>query len=284
MALLHRLAREPGVELVVAHFDHGMRPDSALDRQLVQDMAAEYNLPFEFAEGNLGPAASEATAREARYKFLKQVQASHQAKAIITAHHQDDVIETALLNMLRGTGRKGLVSLKSRPGLIRPLLDVSKKDLKEYAAKNKLEWREDSTNQDSKYLRNYVRLQLVPKLTRTQKQQLLESIETTRVQDQAINQLIDQIIKNSLKVNDRDQNHSGQTLDRQWFISLPHQVALEVMAHWLRQNKAGEISKQLLERLVNGAKTKQPGKLLDVDKKHVIKVTKTELALQARER
>src|SRR5438309_11792005 len=73
MVLLDLLAAQPGIELIVAHFDHGIREDADADRQLVEAAATRYGLPFVAARGQLGAQASEATAREARYRFLQQV-------------------------------------------------------------------------------------------------------------------------------------------------------------------------------------------------------------------
>ena len=84
----------------------------------------------------------------------------HDAAAIITAHHQDDVIETSIFNLLRGTGRKGLTSLRSSNGLIRPLLGVTKNQIQQYAVEHNLTWREDSTNAQLKYSRNKIRHKL----------------------------------------------------------------------------------------------------------------------------
>src|SRR5487761_779794 len=112
VVLLHILAGIPNNELVVAHFDHGVRPDSVADRQFVQDLAVPLNFPFEFAEGKLGAKASEALARAKRYEFLRATQRKHQAAGIVTAHNQDDVLETAIINILRGTARRGLGSLR----------------------------------------------------------------------------------------------------------------------------------------------------------------------------
>src|SRR5690606_4946866 len=113
MALLDMVAKQsrPKVSFTVAHFDHGIRDDSHLDRRLVGEVAQRHNLPFVYERGELGAGASEALAREARYAFLRKVQHSTGARGIMTAHHHDDVVETAVLNMLRGTGRKGLSSL-----------------------------------------------------------------------------------------------------------------------------------------------------------------------------
>src|SRR6478752_10282835 len=85
MTLLDILAKKPGVELIVAHFNHGIREDSGQDEELVGQAAATYGLVFEIGSAQLGKNASEAAARDARYGFLRQVQAKYKAKAIITA-------------------------------------------------------------------------------------------------------------------------------------------------------------------------------------------------------
>src|SRR5665213_799396 len=118
ISLLHILQAQPGVRLIVAHFDHGIREDSVEDRRLVQNVAREYRLPFVYDAGNLGVDTSEAAARQARYRFLRRVQQASGARAIVTAHHQDDLLETAILNLLRGTGRKGLTALSNRSDMI----------------------------------------------------------------------------------------------------------------------------------------------------------------------
>src|SRR5688572_19923887 len=166
MVLLDLLRQKSKLELIVAHFDHGVREESARDRKLVQRIAKSYGLPFFYAEGNLGPKVGEALAREARYAFLRKIQEEQGAEAIITAHHQDDMLETAIMNLLRGTGRRGLSSLKSREGLVRPLLDWTKKDVREYAEEHDLVWAEDSTNDDDRYLRNYIRHNILSRFTK----------------------------------------------------------------------------------------------------------------------
>lgn len=271
VVLLDVLSKQPDLSLVVAHFDHGIRGDSAEARKFVASLATNYGLVFEYGEGRLGSGASEATAREARYSFLQKVKEKHNAKAIITAHHQDDLIETAILNMLRGTGRKGLTSLSSREDILRPLLAFSKQELTEYAKANNLKWYEDSTNQDTKYLRNYVRHNLVSKLTDDQRQKMIEVIKAQR----SVNAQLDALL--SPQVESRE-------LPRQWFVSLPHEIAREVMAAWLRANGLQEFDKQAIERAVIGAKTALPGKQLAIKRGITIEVNKTSLALKHPER
>ena len=79
MALLHLLQQQPGLQLTVAHFDHGIRLDSEMDRFFVSDQARAYRLPYVYARGDLGPSASEDVARRARYQFLHQVRRAVEA-------------------------------------------------------------------------------------------------------------------------------------------------------------------------------------------------------------
>lgn len=268
MVLLDILHREPGLELIVAHYDHGIRPDSYEDRQLVQKTAQDYGLPFEYEEGKLGTNASEAVARAKRYDFLRRVQEKHQARAIITAHHQDDMLETAILNMLRGTGRKGLSSLASRQGVIRPLLKSTKQEIYDYAKSHQIEWREDITNSDERYLRNYIRHQIMPRLSAGNRQELLNLLESTA----ELNINIDQILEGQIKQAD--------TLNRYWFIMLPFNVSCEVMAAWLRQNNITSFDRPLIERLTVVAKTKSASKIAPINARWQMRSGKQDIRLE----
>ena len=273
MVLLDLLRQKPALELIVAHFDHGMRDDSATDRLLVQQVAKSYGLPYDFAEGKLGANASEATARQARYAYLRQIMKEHDASAIITAHHQDDLLETAILNLLRGTGRKGLSSLRSTAEIKRPLLKTSKAQITEYAEKNQLQWHEDSTNQDESYLRNYVRLRLLPRLATAEKNQLLDII-TKAAQT---NQQLDNELSHLLPL-------TVGSLPRKEIIAMSHAEARELMAAWLRSHGIRDFDRITLERLVVAAKTAMPGKRVDVLRRTSMYIGRENLALEHIER
>lgn len=273
VALLDMVRQLPDVKLIVAHFDHGIREDSSEDRRFVQQLAMQHKLPFTFSEGRLGASASEDQARRARYAFLEQVRNAADARAIILAHHQDDAIETAIINLLRGTGRKGLSSLKEREGIARPLLHMTKRQLRAYALAHGLEWREDSTNQDVTYLRNYVRHKIVPRFTIEQRKKL-----TTLISDIAsTNQQLDTQLVNYL--------HTQPTrgvLSRKTFITLPHNVAREVMASWLRHQGIRSFDSKALERLVVAAKTAKPGTFTDALLGYSLSISRDQLMLEAR--
>jgi len=271
MVLLDLLHGLPDVELVVAHFEHGIRKDSDEDRKLVEAAAKKYGLPFVFARGNLGAGVSEATARTVRYNFLRQVQKEQNAQAIITAHHQDDVLETAIFNLMRGTGRKGLSALQSTENLTRPLLHIYKDEILAYAREHHIKWREDSTNNDETYKRNFIRRQIMPRLNPQQKAALAAFVSRAQTSNAAIDAMLDELIKSG-----------GATMGRQWFIMLPHQVSREVMAAWLRAHDVRDFDRPLIERLVIAAKVALPGKLIDVNADLVLHVQKHSLELRKR--
>lgn len=263
------------IKLIVAHFDHGIRPDSSQDRRLVQRLAAQYNLPFVYGQATLGPNASEAAARLARYEFLEKTRQSCGAIGIITAHHEDDALETAVHNMVRGTGRRGVTALKSTSDLYRPLLRISKKQLQDYAARNSLTWREDSTNLDTKYLRNYIRHKLLAKFSPGQRAQLAILLEDMR----SINDELDNYISGLLHV----QPHRDK-LDRAWFISLPHDIAKEIVHAWLRAHDVQNLDRKTIERLVIAMKTGKKTQQFPINKQWVLSIQESTLALTRPER
>jgi tRNA(Ile)-lysidine synthase len=275
MVLLDALSQLEGVELVVAHFDHGIRADSGEDRKMVGEVAERLGLQYVYAEGSLGPDASEDMARVARYAFLRKIRETTGAKAIITAHHQDDVLETAIWNMLRGTNRRGMTALQSTSQILRPLLHVSKQWIVDYAHEHAIVWHEDSTNLDTRYSRNYIRQHIVPALGVEGREALLRLIERLRQTNEGIERELEGVLAACISEN---------RLDRSNFIQLPHTVSREVMAAWLRKNNLSGYDKKTLERLVIAAKTYQSGKLADIYDGRHMRVEQAALALTVADR
>jgi tRNA(Ile)-lysidine synthase len=275
VALLHMLHDRPDVHLTVAHFDHGIRPDSAEDLRHVRDLARKYGLPFVYHLGRLGEGASEAAARHARYEFLHKVRSATGAKAVLTAHHHDDALETAILNIIRGTGRRGVTSLRSTDIVKRPLLHVPKEQIHRYARDNQLVWREDSTNRELAYRRNYIRHNILPRFSPEDRHRLHDIILAMRTSNDQIDGLLNNLLS--------DHDHRGK-LDRQWFIMLPHAVSREVMAAWLRGHKVADIDRKMIERAVHAAKIFPPGQRIDLNHNNYLFIGKNDLALSRSER
>lgn len=257
MVLMHLLAdkhhdKTSGLKFTAAHFDHGIRGESHLDRLLTHEVAQKLGLPFVYEEGSLGNDASEDTARKARYAFLKKVQQHSGARGIVTGHHHDDVVETAILNLIRGTGRKGLSSIKNKDGLHRPLLHVPKHHIRSYAEANGLTWHEDSTNTDQKYRRNYVRHSIIKRAKQNSPKDYQKLMTLLRRQRE-LNHAIDQHLETLLHVQPK-----RSALRRSDVIHLPYKVATELVAEWLRQNGKRGFNKWLIDRVTVGIRTAQP--------------------------
>jgi tRNA(Ile)-lysidine synthase len=166
VALLDLLARTGevhGLELVIAHVDHGIHADSAPVAQAVRSLAHSYGLPAEVGELRLGPAAGETLARTRRYAWLEETRDRLGAAIIVTAHHADDQIETVLMRVLAGSGPAGLAGMAPHSGaLLRPLLPFPRADLAAYLNERGLSGWLDPANADPRHLRSWIRTELLP--------------------------------------------------------------------------------------------------------------------------
>ncbi|HEY6808441.1 MAG TPA: tRNA lysidine(34) synthetase TilS [Gemmatimonadales bacterium] len=162
--LLHELADEFGLTLVVAHADHGIQAVGRSVGRVVEKIATGLGLPFELGELALGPRATETVARRARYAWLREVQRRHHATYLVTAHHRDDQIETVLLRVLRGSAPTGLagMSARTRGGLVRPLLPFTRDELGAYVTARGLTAHADPANADPRHVRSWIRTVLLP--------------------------------------------------------------------------------------------------------------------------
>jgi len=165
--LLHGVATDLGLSLVVAHVDHGIQSPSRQVAKSVRELAERYKLSFELGELSLGPDTTETEARRARYAWLREAQHRADADYLVTAHHQDDQVETVVLRALRGSAPAGLAGIarRGRGGLVRPLLPFTHRELVEHVAARGLAAHDDPANADPRHLRSWVRTQLLPLLT-----------------------------------------------------------------------------------------------------------------------
>lgn len=174
MALLHllwRWSQREGFSLTAATFDHGLRETAAEDVDFVCNWCRERDIPVRTGRGDV-PArvretgeTTEEAARFLRYAFLEDCAGALGADWIATAHQVEDNAETVLLHLLRGSGLRGLGGIPPRRGkLIRPLLEITRLELTAYARDNGVPWREDESNSDTAYTRNFVRHQVMPLL------------------------------------------------------------------------------------------------------------------------
>lgn len=236
VVMLDRLRQEGEHELVVAHFDHGIREDSAEDAVFVAHLAKKYQLPFETHREALGQRASEELARTRRYAFLRSVAKKHQA-SIATAHHLDDVAETIAINITRGTGWRGIAVLAS--DIKRPLLGMTKAEIVDYAQAHNLAWHEDSTNESDVYLRNRLRKKL------TDEDVVLQLAALRSHQVELRGEIDGELEKLALTAPH----------DRHLFAMVPEVVGHELLRH----STSGKLTRPQQARALIAIKTHRPG-------------------------
>lgn len=169
MVLLH-IMHELNLNIAIAHCNFGLRgEESDADEVFVKQYANANNIPFfskQFDTQNSANSTKKSiqvTARELRYNWFQELVVEHQFKAVVTAHHLDDQVETFLINFTRGTGLEGLTGINEVNGnVVRPLLPFSREDLALFAIQNTIPWREDSSNDSDKYVRNKIRHHVIP--------------------------------------------------------------------------------------------------------------------------
>ncbi len=271
VVLLHMLASDPKLELVVAHFDHGIRPDSALDAVFVGHLTKKLNVNYVSERMELGKSASEAIARKFRYDFLYKILGDTNATAIVTAHHQDDLIETALLNVLRGTKRRGFVSLQSTDLIRRPLLQMTKAGLQQYAEANKLQWREDASNLEDPYRRNKIRHIIKNSLTPGIRRKVIGHLNQIQQQNQAIEEAAQAYLA----------HQPDKVLYKVQLNKLYLAEAYEITAAWFRRQQV-TFDTETIKRLVVGARTLQNGSQIDIQHNHYAELTKEQIILKQR--
>ena len=201
---LHSLAPAYGFTVAAGHFNHQMRAEADADEQFVRTFCAERNIPFYTAAAPVYERAEawnlsvEETGRRLRYEFLSRTGSQIGATRIATAHHGRDNAETVLLNLLRGTGTEGLGGIPPVRGkFIRPLLQTSREEIEAYCAENSIPFVEDSTNGDTHYARNRLRLELWPQLE-TINQNLTAALGRTAAIVRAENDYLDALAEEKL--------------------------------------------------------------------------------------
>lgn len=249
VVLLHQLVMAGEHELIVAHFDHGIRPDSAADARFVEALAASYNLPFVGRREELGVGASEELARTRRYAFLRQAAKEREA-ILVSAHHADDVVETIAINLSRGTGWRGLAVLNA-PDIVRPLLYTSKQKLRQYAHDNRLEWVEDSTNATFAYLRNRLRA----KIQKNIDEKAHVALQTLRNQQVGIKTAIEAETKRFVRADGVYERYMMTQIDRA--------TAAELLQAMIRGGGSVGITRPQQERALLAIKTSKPGTRYD---------------------
>ncbi len=170
--VLSRLFKELNYDISLAHCNFSLRgKESDEDENFVILLADKLSIPIFNKKFNTKAykikhkLSTQVAARQLRYQWFAEICAEHSFDYLATAHHLDDDLETFLINLSRGTGLKGLIGIPLiNDKIIRPFLNFPRADILQYAKENNCPWREDSSNQTSDYLRNKLRIEVIPRL------------------------------------------------------------------------------------------------------------------------
>jgi tRNA(Ile)-lysidine synthase len=205
--VLTDLCLKSGLNISLAHCNFKLRGnESDGDEILVKEVAKTHNLDvfitsFETeAFAKTSKQSIQMAARQLRYEWFETLQNQHGFKYILTAHHADDNLETFLINLSRGTGVEGLSGIPEINGsIVRPLLEFSRDEIHNFATQEKISWREDSSNQSTKYLRNNLRHTIIP-LLKELNPSFIESFQKTQNHLKDIQSILDDYM---LEVEDK---------------------------------------------------------------------------------
>jgi len=206
IALLHALweiRRDFGLHIIVAHLDHGLRPEAAKEKSFVRKAAAELGIPFISRKADVRQWQKEQrltvqeAAREARYAFLQDAAKARQAMKIALGHTADDQAESIIMRLLRGSGTRGLSGIPPVRGgiFIRPLIEVWREEVESFLQDRKVAYLTDPSNQSLHFLRNRVRHELLPILQRYNprfRQTLVQMAELFRAEENFWQKIIEE--------------------------------------------------------------------------------------------
>jgi len=259
LSLVCSLRGQLSLDVHVAHVDHGLRDESADDAAFVKHLSNRYCAPFHTARLDVRGHARkmgcgiEAAARRLRYEFLAETATRIGAGAVLTGHTADDQIETVLMSIARGGSTGALAGIPRQRNLtegvrvLRPLLDIHRADVENFARENGLEWVEDATNQEHVFLRNRVRHVLLPQMNAVLGPgigaNILRMAQTMEQLHSIVEQLADSAEYSLVTVRDE-----AVLIDTEQLLRVPGLVKDAVLKRHLHLNIAGR------ERLLELAK------------------------------
>ena len=249
--VLHELRNEFSLHLEVAHLQHGIRgAEAEEDARFVAELAEQLAVPFHLKKIDLpqmkseaGRGNLEALARKERYRFFASVVRERNLGKVATAHTLDDQAETVLMWLMRGSGMKGLGGMEPihhfQPEgcmadesivVARPLLAVSKVEIIDFLNAKGLAFRVDRTNQDDRLLRNWIRLELIPKLEARSGPGF-----STRLAHQAELLRDDEWVLEGFARRKLDRIRRADGLDREWFLKQPPALQRRILRLWIEE-------------------------------------------------
>jgi tRNA(Ile)-lysidine synthase len=244
------ILRRLGFNLGVVHVDHRQHKDSARTMATVRRRCRRWNLTFHEVELDVPSGSSEEVLRDERYRAFGDLAARHGYRRVATGHTQSDQVETVLMRILRGTGVAGLGGIPAvRDIFIRPLLECTREEILAYLRSRRLGWHDDPTNRNQSFLRNRVRLKILPLLRR----QVNPSVDRALLRLSSAAARDDEFIKSMQKIPRPELSADGTArLPLSLFDDLHDALAVRVIVDMLRSisSPGANLEKDHLDRVL----------------------------------
>jgi len=247
--ILSILSPRFNIKIGVAHLDHSLRgKDSDQDAKFVESLALKLDLPFHIQKRHVQKYAEkeklsiEDAGRKARYDFFLNISEKMGYSRIATAHHAGDNAELILMNMLRGAGKSGLSGIPPIRGtggksIIRPLIHLSKNEIHTFLSENGLHYVQDSTNHDTKYLRNRIRHNLIPEMKSSYNPKIVEALNRMGTIIQNEENWIEKIVDSEMKGLISQENESAIRCAASHLMEKPLPLRRRIVRSLIRQVK-----------------------------------------------
>ncbi len=280
--LLLEYQKELPFSIHLAHFNHKLRKEANRDETHVREFAKEFNLPITVGCGNVNEYAKkhsmniEEAGRELRYSFLKEQAKKIKANKIALGHNLTDQAETFLMRIIRGTGLTGLSGIYPvKEGIfIRPLIEIEKEEIEAYLRERNIPFCIDRTNLDSRYLRNRIRIELLPFLKESFSQKIVSHLGKLSELIREENELIEKIAESELKKIEKKEN-GIYSIDYKKLESYPVALRRRILRCFIKKLKGDlrgitykhiqsllNLKKNKESCLIKGLKVKREGDLL----------------------
>lgn len=280
MALLHilkRLSKEMQFSLYCLHLEHGIRGlESKRDAEFVSAQCSLWAIPCFVMHTDVPERAKEKketieeAARKERYAYFEKMSKAMRIDKVALAHHMDDQAETALFNLIRGTGIKGLTAMdyEREPNIIRPFLNVGKNEIEEYVRQENIPFVHDATNDDTRYMRNRIRKILFPAIKKINPgftSVLMRLMDILREDEAALQQLSELAYKKCVQLENQCLRLNCEIFNQQ-----PKAVKRRIIRIAINENFIlKDIEYKHVDDICRLAELRETGKSLDI-KNHLI--------------
>jgi tRNA(Ile)-lysidine synthase len=277
VALLHWLISLGYKKLTVCHLNHQLRGRSSdVDARVVKKLARKYHVDLEVGAANVRALAKkkkvslETAAREVRYAFFAKAAKRHRCRTIFLAHHADDLVETFLLNLIRGAGLTGLAAMRDvstcymdeiELTIVRPLLSVWRSDIDKYVQEHHLRFREDATNRNLASTRNRIRHRIIPYLEATLGRSIRENIWRTAIIAAEEEKWINEQLPDSMNAD----------LSVLKLRALPVALQRRAILKWLRAQNISGVGFDVIERVRSLADKDAPVAKINLPRDHHVR-------------